>query len=130
MKTPDFLHREDRIDQLFKTRVVYPGSKHFGGSIGEDRGSKTSIVKPFQGFRNLRVTVQLVVGLEQLVLQFRINDFMGGKNIFQCVAGDLPEIVMRMHQASKPGVFELFGAPKDGDGIGFFPQDLTVSSDG
>ena len=29
----DFFHREDRIDQLFKTRVVYPGSKHFGGPL-------------------------------------------------------------------------------------------------
>ena len=127
---PDFLHREDRIDQLFKTRVVYPGSKHFGGSIGEDRGSKTSIIEPFQGFWNLRVTVQLVVGLEQLGLQFRIDDLMGGECIFQRVAGDLSEIDMLTHQASQPGVFELFGSPENGDGIGFFPKDLTVSSDG
>ena len=92
--------------------------------------TKTSIVEPFQGFRNLRVTAQLVVGLEQLVLQFRIDDFTGGECIFQRVVGDLPEIDMLTHQASQPDVFELFGASENGDGIGFFPKDLTVSSDG
>ena len=30
---PDFLHREDRIDQLFKTRVVYPKASILGDPL-------------------------------------------------------------------------------------------------
>ena len=55
---------------------------------------------------------------------------MGGECIFQRIVGDLPEIDMLTHEASQPGVFELFCAPENGDGIGLFLQDLTVSSDG
>ena len=71
-----------------------------------------------------------MVSLKQLTLQFRILNLLGGKGIIQGIGGDLPKIDMLTHQASQPGVLELFGTPEDRDGIRFFTKRFTVSSDG
>ena len=67
---------------------------------------------------------------EQLVLQFRVDDFIGGKCIFQRVAGDLPEIDMRPHQRSQPGVFQLLLTPEAGQGVRLVAQVVAATSRG
>ena len=76
----------------------------------------------FENLGNLRIGIERTVGGHQVGAQGVVRDAVSLQGIVECIARDLPEVRMTLHQTAQPGVLELLVAPQAGDRVRLLAQ--------
>ncbi len=86
--------------------------QHVRRAVGENRGGALGAPQCLQHPARVGIGLDGAKGLHQALAQRRVLDPEARHGVVEGLAGHLPEIRVRAHQAPEPAVFELARAPE------------------